>query len=58
MQGRFITGITTGAIIGAAAGMIIAPNLDRNTKRMLKRSGKYVKNVAEDAFDNVRNMAR
>lgn len=58
MRGRFLTGMTAGALIGAAAGMIITPNLDRDTKRMLKRSGRYVRNAAQDAFENVRDMAR
>lgn len=58
MRGRFLTGMTAGALIGAAAGMIITPNLDRGTKRMLRRSGRYVRNAAQDAFENVKGMAR
>lgn len=58
MRGKFLTGMTTGALIGAAAGMLITPNLDRGTKRMLKRSGRYMRNAAQDAFESVKDITR
>ncbi|WP_010237203.1 YtxH domain-containing protein [Clostridium arbusti] len=55
MRGKFIKGITTGALIGAAAGMLIAPDLNRSTKKKIRRSRSRLSNAAEDIFDNVRH---
>lgn len=58
MRGRFVSGITTGVILGAAASMMRMPQMDRNTKRRIRKSGRYVKDFAEDAMDGMRNMMR
>jgi len=50
MRGKFIAG----AVLGAAVGMMLMPELDRSTRRRIKRTAKIVKNVAEDAFDGMR----
>ncbi|MFT8316326.1 MAG: YtxH domain-containing protein [Clostridium sp.] len=55
MRGKFIKGITTGALIGAAAGMLIAPDLNRNTRKKIRTSRRFISNAAEDIFDNVRH---
>lgn len=52
-MGKFLTGITTGAIVGAAVGMIVMPQLDRRTQRSIKRMGKRVMHVAEDTYGNM-----
>lgn len=52
---KFMTTITTGAIIGVVASAMLAPNMDRSTRRRVKRSGKMVKNMAGDIFDSVRD---
>lgn len=55
MRGKFIKGITAGALIGAAAGMLIAPGLNRSTKKKIRRSRNLIGDAAEDIFDNVRH---
>ncbi|KZL89777.1 YtxH domain-containing protein [Clostridium magnum] len=50
MRGKFITG----AVIGAAVGMMLMPELDRSTRRRIKRTAKMIKDVAEDAFDGMK----
>jgi gas vesicle protein len=57
-MGKFINGITTGAIVGATIGMMVAPQLDRNTRKRLKKTGKKMVNVAGDLYDNMMNMSR
>lgn len=47
MAGRFIKGLTTGAIIGAAAGMMMVPEMSRKTRKMIKRSNRTMMNTAE-----------
>ena len=55
MRGRFISTITTGAIIGVVAGAMLIPNMDRSTKRRVRKTGKMVKNMAEDMYDSVKD---
>ncbi len=56
MTGRFIKGLTTGAIIGAAAGMMMVPEMSRKTRKMIKRSNRTMMNTAENIVDAMRNM--
>jgi gas vesicle protein len=58
MRGRFIAGITAGTIIGVTAGVMMSPNVDRNTKRKLRKSGRYMMEMAEDAYNGMRHMMR
>ena len=51
MRGKFITG----AVLGAAVGMMLMPELDWSTKRRIKKTAKIVKNIAGDAFDGMRD---
>ncbi len=55
MRGKFISTITAGAIIGVAASAMLIPNMDRNTKRRVKKTGKMVRNMAEGMYDNVKD---
>ena len=55
MMSKFMTTITTGAIIGVIASAMIIPNMDRSTKRRVRRTGKMMKNMAGDVYDNVKD---
>jgi gas vesicle protein len=55
MHSRFVSTITTGAIIGAVASAMLIPNMDRSTKRRVRKTGKMVKNMAEDMYDSVKD---
>ena len=55
-MGKFMSGVTTGAIVGAAFGMMILPQLDRKTQKSLKRAGRMVMNLAEDRADGMMSM--
>jgi len=57
-MGKLMTGLTTGAIIGAAAGMILMPELDRSTRRRIKKSGKLMKNTAGDLYDSMKGWIK
>lgn len=46
MRNGFVSGVTTGAVIGAAIGMMMLPEMDRNTRKKIKRSSKMIKNMA------------
>ena len=58
MSSKLMTGLTTGAIIGAAAGMFLMPELDRNTRRRIKKSGRIMRNTAGDLYDNMKNLIK
>ena len=58
MRMSFIKGITAGALIGATAGMIIAPQLDRSTKRRIRKSGRMMANAAEDMYGTVKGWMK
>jgi gas vesicle protein len=55
MHSKFISTIAAGAIIGVAAGVMLIPNMDRNTRRRAKRTGKMVMNMAEGMYDNMKD---
>lgn len=54
----FMRGITTGAIIGATAGMLIAPQLNRNTRKRLRKSGDMMMGIMGDIYDEVMTKKR
>lgn len=49
-MGKIMTSLTTGIIVGAAVGLMVAPNLDRKTQKAIKRAGKTVLCFAEDSM--------
>ncbi|WP_156940010.1 YtxH domain-containing protein [Clostridium lundense] len=49
MQKRFLTGM----ILGAAATMLVLPEMDRSTQRRIKRANKQMRNMAGDTYDNI-----
>lgn len=55
MHRKFISTMTAGAVIGIVAATMLMPNMDRNTKRRVKRTGKRVMNMAGDMYDNVKD---
>ncbi|MBC8061889.1 MAG: YtxH domain-containing protein [Clostridiaceae bacterium] len=58
MGNRFFKGIAAGTIIGAAAGMILYPKMDRSTRNKLKKSGRMMMTVAESAFGEMRHWRK
>lgn len=57
-MGKFITGMTTGAIIGAVAGAMIIPELNYSTRKRMQRSKRMMKNMAEEAFLGVKDWMK
>ena len=57
-MGKFLKGATIGTLIGAAAGMLIIPELDRDTKRRIKKSSRFMKSAAEDVYYNMKNWTK
>lgn len=53
----FMKGITTGALVGAAIGMMFMPEMDRSTRKRIKRSGRMVRHMAGDMYDVMKKWA-
>ncbi|WP_251861219.1 YtxH domain-containing protein [Clostridium sp. Marseille-Q2269] len=58
MSNRFLSGMTTGAIIGATVGMLMVPQLDRGTRRKIKRTSMTMMGMAGNMMGNMRGMMR
>jgi Gas vesicle protein len=54
MRGKFVTG----AIIGAAIGMMVVPQLDRNTRKKINKSSRVVKGMAGEIYDSMMKWGR
>ncbi|MCR1935163.1 YtxH domain-containing protein [Clostridium tepidum] len=58
MKNGFLSGITTGIVLGATAGMLIVPQLDRSTRRKIKRTSRTMIGMAGNIAGNMRSMRR
>lgn len=57
-MGKVMAGVTTGAIIGAAVGMMVVPSLDRKTQRSLRKANHKMMNIAEDTYDTIAHLVK
>lgn len=55
---KFVKGMAMGAVIGAAVGLMMIPNLDRKTQRSMRKAAKRMRNVAEDTYDGMIDWIR
>lgn len=55
MHRKFISPMTAGAVIGIVAATMLIPNMDRSTKRRVKKTGKMVMNMAGDMYDSMKD---
>lgn len=55
---KFVKGMAMGAVIGAAVGLMMIPNLDRRTQRSMRKAAKRMRNVAEDTYDGMIDWIR
>lgn len=53
MRAKFIKGITTGAMIGAAAGLMVAPNMKKSTRRKIIRGSRHFIDTAGEAYESI-----
>lgn len=57
-MGRYIKGIVTGAVIGTAVGMMLLPELDRKSRKNVRKMGKRLAHAAEDKYDDIMHWGR
>lgn len=56
LRGRFFRGLAAGTLIGAAAGMLLMPNMDRRTKKRLVRAGKRITDLTGDLWSGIKEL--
>ncbi|MGL5380296.1 MAG: YtxH domain-containing protein [Clostridium sp.] len=52
-MGKMMKGLAAGAVIGAAASIMLIPQLDRKTQKSIKRASRRAMGMAEDAYDTM-----
>lgn len=52
-MGRMVKSLMFGTMLGVTAGIMVLPQLDRKTQRAIRRSGKRVLGMAENAYENM-----
>lgn len=52
-MGRMVKTLMVGTMLGVTAGIMMLPQLDRKTQRTIRRSGKRVLGMAENAYENM-----
>lgn len=52
-MGKFMSGMTAGALFGAAVGTVIISQMDRKTQRMIRRTGKKMINSMSGTYDGM-----
>lgn len=57
-MGRCINGLAVGMAIGIGVGVAMLPQMDRKTKRSIKRGRRNVMNRTEDLYDTVINLLK
>lgn len=57
-MGKFMSGMTAGAIVGAAVGTVIISQMDRKTQRMIRRTGKKMINSMNGTYDGILNWMK
>jgi len=55
MHSKFISTIAAGAIIGVAAGVMLVPNMDRNSRKRARKTGRVMMNMAGSIYDNMKD---
>jgi gas vesicle protein len=58
MKGRFLTGIAAGALIGAAAGMMMVPQMNHKNKRRTARASNRVVHDAMNIIGGLKDLVR
>lgn len=58
MKGNFIRGMTAGALIGAAAGILFIPNMSKNSRNRFERAGRKITGFTSNIWDGIRDSVK
>lgn len=54
---KVFTGIIAGAVIGAVAGLLLAPKSGKETRKLLKAQSSQLREEANASFSNIKEQA-
>ncbi|SKA89443.1 YtxH-like protein [Caloramator quimbayensis] len=57
MRGRFVSGLTAGMLLGAAAGLMMMPQMDMRTRRKVSRASNRIIHRAEALLNDLREYS-
>jgi gas vesicle protein len=55
LAGRFLRGVAAGTLIGAAAGMLLIPRMDKKTRKKISKAGRRAAEFTSDIWGGLRN---
>lgn len=58
LRGKFVRGMAAGALIGAAAGILLMPNMGNTTRRRFERTGRKITGFTNNVWDGIRGSVR
>ncbi|WMJ80804.1 YtxH domain-containing protein [Clostridium sp. MB40-C1] len=58
MRAKFVRGMTAGAVLGMTAGMLLVPQMNRGTRKRLRRNGRNMIHTVEGVYDTIMDWAR
>jgi gas vesicle protein len=58
LRGRLFRGLAAGALLGAAAGMLFMPNMDRRTRKKLVKAGRWVTDFTGDMWGGIKDFKK
>lgn len=58
MRGRFVGGLTAGLLLGAAASMLMMPQMNYRTKRRVNKTSRRIAHGAGDIVHRIMDFAR
>lgn len=58
MKKKFLRGMAAGALMGAAAGMLLMPEMDTNNRKRLGKAARKVTDFTSNLWDQITDMRR
>lgn len=58
MKTKFVGGLTAGLLLGAAASMMMVPQMDSRTRRKIDRTSRKLAHSAGSIINDLRDSAR
>lgn len=58
MKGKFVSGLTAGLVLGAAASIMMVPQMDHRTRRRIDRTSRRLAHSAGNIISDIMERTR